>query len=342
MALKNEKVKKRQKRGIFFWLKRLGIGCVLFIILILISAYAFQAYTTARSKRLYPPPGQFVDIGGYRLHYISSGSGSPVVVLDSGTMGDISQWRLVHPEVAKFTRVISYDRAGLGWSERGPEDRSISQIVKELHSMLKQAGVPNPYVLVGSAGYKVRLFAHEYPDQVAGLVLVVPGTDLFHKELPESIRQANENMMRMTKLGRYLVPFGIGHLIIPKKDYPAEVRAVMLRTSNFFTSADEMLSANISASQVEGWKLSPDIPLAVLSATGSPQPGTTVEDQLVAVNLMHRLHAEIASQSNNSFHYIVDSGHDIATDQPDAVIDSIRRVVESVRNKTKLVPPPNQ
>lgn len=117
MESKNEKVKTRQKRGIFVWLQRLVIGGVLFIILILISAYAFQAYTTARSKRLYPLPGKLVDIGGYRLHYISSGSGSPVVVLESGITGDCLGWRLIQSEVAKFTRVISSELDSGGATE---------------------------------------------------------------------------------------------------------------------------------------------------------------------------------------------------------------------------------
>jgi pimeloyl-ACP methyl ester carboxylesterase len=151
------------------------------------------------------------------LHYISSGSGSPVVVLDSGLGGDISQWRLVHPEVAKFTRVISYDRAGLGWSDRGPRDRTSKQIVKELHTMLKQAEVPGPYVLVGSSfgGYNVQLFAHEYPDQVAGLVLVDSPIDLTHEEIPESYRRFSENTARYAKWA-FLVRFGIVHLVAAK------------------------------------------------------------------------------------------------------------------------------
>jgi pimeloyl-ACP methyl ester carboxylesterase len=349
MASTNEKVKKRQKRGVFVWLKRLGIGSILFIILILLSAYAFQAYTTARSKRLYPPPGKLVDIGGYRLHYQSSGSGSPVVVLDSGLGGGIEQWRLVQPEVAKFTRVISYDRAGLGWSDRGPKDRTSRQIVKELYTMLSQAEVPGPYVLVGSSfgGYNVQLFAHEYPDHVAGLVLVDPAIDIPPEEIPESYRRFSENTARYAKWA-FLVRFGIVHLVAPQafENSPPEEReerlSLILRTSYGLTWADEVLNFPISTSQMKGWTLPPDIPLAVLSASRSPQPRAPAEDQLVVVNLRHKLHAAIASQSNNSFQYIVDSGHNIPGDQPASVIDSIRRVVESVRNKTKLIPPPNQ
>ena len=209
--------------------------------------------------------------------------------------------------------------------------------------MLRQAEIPGPYVLVGGSfgGYNVRLFAHEYPDQVAGLVLVDSAIDLFHKEIPDSIRQANENIMRAAKLVRFLAPFGIGRIGASEqmKNLPAEERDIKLRTSNVITGCDEWQSYNTSTSQMKGWTLPPDIPLAVLSATGSPHPRAPAEDQLVAVNLQHKLHALIAGQSNNSFHYIVDSGHNITFDQPDVVIDSIRRVMESVRNHTKLTPP---
>lgn len=340
---------KNLNKAVLAWLKRLGIGSVIFIFLILLGGYIFQAYTDSRTERLYPPPGQLVDIGGYRLHYQSSGTGSPVVVLDSGLAGGGFDWANIQPEIAKFTRVISYDRAGLWWSDRGPKERTSRQIVKELHAMLTLAGIPGPYVLVGGSfgGYNVRLFTHEYPDQVAGLVLVDSVIDLLQNDnIPESIKRANKNLIGVAKFGYFLAHFGAGHLIMPGLlgELPVEIKDLYLaqscKTSNFQTSCAEWLNLNISTSQIKGCRLPPDIPLAILSASRSPNPDAPAEDQSIYLNIFHEEHASIARQSANSYHYIVpDSGHAIAFEKPDTVIDSIRRVVGAVRTNTKLMPP---
>ncbi|MBN1905133.1 MAG: alpha/beta hydrolase [Deltaproteobacteria bacterium] len=341
--------RKNPKGRILVWLKRLVIGSVLLLLLILLGGYTFQAYTDSRTERLYPPPGQLVDIGGYRMHYQRSRTGSPVVVLDSGLAGGGFDWANIQPEVAKFTCVISYDRAGLWWSDRGPKERTSRQIVKELHALLKQAEIPGPYVLVGASfgGYNVRLFTDEYPDQVAGLVLVDSVIDLLQNDnIPESIRRSNKNLIELAEVGYFFAPFGVGHLIMPGLlgDLPAEIKDLYLaqscKTSNFQTSCAEWLNLNISTSQMKGCRLPPDIPLAILSASRSPNPDAPAEDQLIYLNIFHEEHEAIARQSANSYHYIVpDSGHAIASEKPDAVIDSIRRVVGAVRTNTKLMPP---
>jgi pimeloyl-ACP methyl ester carboxylesterase len=120
------------------------------------------------------PPGKLVDIGGYRLHIWCTGKGNPTVVLIPGS-GDFSfTWGLVQPEVARFTRVCSYDGAGEAWSDPGPVPRTIKQKAYELHLLLHEAGVKGPYVLVGASGGGIlaRVFAREYRSEVVAMVLV--------------------------------------------------------------------------------------------------------------------------------------------------------------------------
>ncbi|MCI0541310.1 MAG: alpha/beta hydrolase [Verrucomicrobiales bacterium] len=122
------------------------------------------------------PPGKLVDIGGYKLHLWAVGkeADTPAVVLISGD-GDFSfTWGLVQPEVAKFTRVCSYDFPFWAWSDPGPLPRTKKQEVYELRQLLRNAGVKGPYVLVGasSGGLLARMFNREYPGEVAGMVLV--------------------------------------------------------------------------------------------------------------------------------------------------------------------------
>src|SRR6202011_3609510 len=133
---------------------------------------------TAQSSPSSPPiaaPGQLVDLGGWRLHLNCSGlvgASQPTVILEAGAGSFSVDWSLVQPEVARFARVCSYDRAGLGWSDLGPRPRTLRQVVWELHTLLEKAGVPPPYVLVGHSygGILARLYAFTYPSELGGIV----------------------------------------------------------------------------------------------------------------------------------------------------------------------------
>jgi pimeloyl-ACP methyl ester carboxylesterase len=135
-----------------------------------------------------------VDVGGHRLHINCTGTGSPTVVIDAG-LGDWStSWGFVQPEVAKVTRVCTYDRAGMGWSEPGPLPRVASQFAKELHALLHNAKIPGPYILVGHSlgGLPVRMFTHDYPSEVAGVVLIDsmhPGQSTYATDSARCVRR---------------------------------------------------------------------------------------------------------------------------------------------------------
>jgi pimeloyl-ACP methyl ester carboxylesterase len=118
-----------------------------------------------------PPLGKLIDVGGYKVHLYCTGAGSPTVVIVGA--GFSFDWGLVQPEAAKFTHVCSYDHSGSAWSDDGPAD-SCALRVREIHEALKNAGINGPYVLVGhSLGAVVaRLYAGQYPNDVAGLVFV--------------------------------------------------------------------------------------------------------------------------------------------------------------------------
>ena len=134
----------------------------------------WQAIASHRDLRQNPSPGRLVDVGGYRMHVNSAGTGSPIVILDSGLSDSSLSWVKVQPEVARFVRVVSYDRAGLGWSDPSPRPRNSRVFAEELHTLLHNAGIPAPFVLVGHSmgGYDVRMFASLFRSEVAGMVLV--------------------------------------------------------------------------------------------------------------------------------------------------------------------------
>jgi len=128
----------------------------------------------APGDEIYTRPGTLVPADGTRLNLYCMGNGSPAVVFDSGWEDWAPVWTIVQPEVAKWTRACSYDRAGAGFSDPGPLPRTSVRIADELRSALHNGGIEGPYILVGHAfgGDNVRTFAARHPGEVAGLVLV--------------------------------------------------------------------------------------------------------------------------------------------------------------------------
>jgi pimeloyl-ACP methyl ester carboxylesterase len=144
------------------------------VVLILAAGAAFQLTMTLWDSYRYPPPGKLVDIGGVRLHINCTGEGSPTVILEAGPNESSIIWQLVQPDISRFTRVCSYDRAGFGWSAAPNQPRSVSNIANELDRLLTRASVPGPYVVVGHdfGGLIIRVFTARHRDQVLGMVLV--------------------------------------------------------------------------------------------------------------------------------------------------------------------------
>ena len=156
------------------WLVRIGIGLLAVPLILALAGAAYQALAGARDQRNYPPPGELIDVGGYRLHLLCMGEGSPTVILDAANQGTVSNWIWIQPALAETTRVCAYDRAGAGWSDLSPDAHDTRQNAEALHTLLNNAQEPGPYVLVGHSlgGLFVRMFAEMYPDQAAGMVFI--------------------------------------------------------------------------------------------------------------------------------------------------------------------------
>jgi pimeloyl-ACP methyl ester carboxylesterase len=208
--------------------------CAFFFVATFMTVAALRQDAASQNTTQQPrAAGRLVDIGGWKLHLNCVGRhelGQPTVILEAGG-GDFSvTWALVQPAVATFTRVCSYDRAGSGWSELGPNPRTMRQMVYELHAVLSRAEIAPPYVLVGHSlgGFLVRMYTNAYPSDVSGLVLV----DASHEE---DLVGFNGKMMRWWEEAT-------GNAVPPAKtsepkhedDFAADVRARVERslTSN--------------------------------------------------------------------------------------------------------------
>ena len=311
---------KRRGRGCLWWL-----GAALASLLgLALMGYIYESLAEAADAKTYTPPGQLVDVGGYRLHINCTGTGSPTVVIVSG-LGDWStSWGgEVQPEVAKTTRVCTYDRAGLGWSDANSLPSDAAQFAKELHTLLQNANVPGPYVMVGHSlgGFIVRIFAHDYASEVAGVVLV---DSMNPKQVTESL---SNTLARRSSLQAVLARFGIGRLLVklpaiapslPPGDeayYPLYIRPQSLRTT-----ANEYQGLPASAAEVAAVKSFGDLPLIVLTAKGNDNPGWPEWQN------------ELLQLSTNSQHLFAEnSGHVIQFDEPAAAVNAILKMVELAR-----------
>jgi pimeloyl-ACP methyl ester carboxylesterase len=319
----------------------LGRGLLVFVLLGAAGA-VYQSLATARDARNFPPPGQVVDVDGRQMHINCMGQGSPTVILEQGGGGNALFWFLVQPEVARSTRVCAYDRAGMGWSDPGPDPRNGQQIANELHTLLHNANIPGPYVLAGWSygGLFVRSYAMQYPEEVAGLALL----DASHPEQWTRTAQGQatyQNDSRNYTATRFLARLGLLRLFpLPFTTPPAglspqlvaQFKAVMNTTKLWDTTEAESRFILDTMAQVRQAGHLGDLPLMVVTA--GENPGA---DGQWAV-----YQDELAELSTNSVHLILEGAqhHSLVLDTEDSLASSsaILRVVAAVRAGAPLNP----
>lgn len=319
-------IQKRRGRGCLRWI---GMAVALVVGLIL-AGTIYESVAEAADSGAYPLPGQLIDVGGYRLHINCTGTGSPTVVIDAG-WGDWSlKWSSVQREVAKTTHVCTYDRAGMGYSEAGPLPRNAKQFAKELHTLLKQAKIPGPYVMVGHSlgGLPVRIFVHDYPAEVAGIVLIESMSPRQSTQPPTDVKLQAASQSGGVSLPFLLARIGIVRLLAGPigfdQNLPPEVKGAYVAYSVIPRSiqawADEGTGLPESLAQADAVKTFGDLPLIVLTSRLNQQTG------------WQTMQVELLQLSSNSQHMFADkSGHNIETDQPEAAVAAILKMASQLR-----------
>lgn len=306
----------------------------------------YQYWGVRVDQQKYPPLGKMVDIGGYSLHMVDQGAGFPTVVIDAGLGGFSLDSQLVQPEIAKFTRVVSYDRAGYGWSEVSPLARTSENIVSELHLLLQKSGVPGPYILVGYSfgGLNVRLFADRYPDEVAGVILVDASHEDTKSTRVDSVSKSVEQFYhrRMAYLRRF---FGIDRLVPDSKvnkriaKYPHDVQqmylALRLSNNRLRTAYEEENHFDLSCRQLKssGGFLGQK-PLVVITAGKKLADGVGQKQEALVRKDRERakLQQDLVTKSVNGKQVFAEmAGHNIAYDQPEVVVEIVREMVNELR-----------
>jgi pimeloyl-ACP methyl ester carboxylesterase len=328
-------------------IRRIGkalLGLVVALLALAVAGAIYQAIATERAERAYPPPGEMVDVGGYSLHIHCVGQGSPTVILDGGT-GEMSpHWVRVQQEVSDTTRVCAYDRAGMGWSEMGPEPRDARQISSELHTLLSKAGIEGPYVLVGHSfgGLYMQTYAARYPDEVAGVALVDSSTEPDQFSQRSEARDSYEPQKQTLAVVPQLVQLGVSLLarlgvvrLLFKLDpaspelppqQRAQIDALTPSTRQVSTTAGEFFAPTQTRRLGSPGSLG-NKPLAVITAGKSEPSWLELQD-------------ELATLSSNSIHRVVKGAThtSLLYDRSDAQATSaaIVEVVAAVRNDRPL------
>ncbi len=254
-----------------------------------------------------------VDVGGYRLAIHCIGEGSPTVVLKTGLGAPSEYWAPVQREIAGLTRVCRFDRAGRGKSDPAPTTpRTCDDMVADLRALLHNAGIPPPYVLVGNSlgGMNARLYAYQYPGEVAGLVLVDGSHQDQFTRIGEALPEPGPDSPDSHK-GFY--QFWAGGGWRDPANNPENV--------DFVTSREQLRAIHSLG----------DLPVVVLASGAFLQEAPT---RLEAGPRLHEiwqdLQRELANLSSNSVYSVVESsGHFIQRDRPEVVVDAIRRVLDS-------------
>jgi pimeloyl-ACP methyl ester carboxylesterase len=326
------------RKGLLYWLRRVVWVLASSTFVLCSLGVLYQALATGLDRHRYPPPGELIDVGGYRLHIVCTGTGTPVVILEAGLGGGSSIWARIQPEIAKVTRVCAYDRAGTGWSDPGPGPRDAEQIASELDALLDGAGLPGPFVLVGHSygGLYVRVFAARYPEAVAGMVLLEASHPDQYTRTPGSAAeyQSLSNMYELIPSAARLGLLRLGPFCRLPDDFPAqpaaEFHALCSASPAWEAQRLEVEAIPATMTEVRAAGSLGDLPLAVVSAGGHGQ----------ANPVWAEYQGELAALSTDSKQVAIEgAGHTtLWTDAEDArfSIRAILDIIEAVRSGQPL------
>ena len=338
----------------------LGRGAIILaglLVVLLIAGAIYQDAASASDLKKYPATGKLYDIGDYNLCLTCTGQGSPTVILEAGGGLPGLLWIFVQEEIEKSARVCSYDRAGIGWSEPASGPLSPQQIASDLHSLLKTAGVPGPYALVGhsAGGVYVRAYASQYSSEVVGMVLVDSSHEGQNIQYPPEYQKLDRFQNSMIAFCRVVSPFGVMRLsriydaTIAGLSMNPEIEAAYLSTV-YRTRSCRVLAQEIEAlSTIYNKSDTPsslgDLPLIVLTADTSEAEmqaqvpaylRSTVGPEVIAkvFQVNREMQKDLAGLSSRGRQVMVsDTRHMIQLDQPGVVIDAIRDVIAQVRGE---------
>lgn len=296
--------------------------------LIILLGVSFQFISVKRDRRKYHPLGKMIHINNERcLHtiYKKISDHVPTVILEAGNGLSSTSWQLVQSEIEKFANCVSYDRAGFGFSDYHTESCSNLHSIKDLHALLSTLNMPKPYILVGHSygGMLVRLYANQYPDHIAGIILV----DAFHEEQLKLIPLPSKKIIALSKIMMFS---GLFRLFSNKFfQLPSALPFYMRKriyaeicTFSWLKIMEEIFD-NVDHIVRQAKSLTvTNIPTTVIAA------GLYTGRARKFKNEMIELQKDLVKKSNSANYLVAEkSAHDIPLSQPEIIIAAINNFI---------------
>jgi pimeloyl-ACP methyl ester carboxylesterase len=316
-------------------------GLLIFLFVLSITGMIYQTAASEADKKNFQPPGNLIDVGGFKMHIDCVGEGSPTVILEALSGGFSSYWAWIQPEVAKQVRVCAYDRAGYGWSENDSQPESPQRTAQNLHTLLTNGGIEGPYIMVGHSkgGLYVREYAALYPQEVVGLVLLDSSHPDQFQIHPDWLAD-DTSMLKWMPLIKVLMRMGVGHVYfafggeVDFAELPARQHdeiASAWSSVRYWQSQEDSMNASVDIFQkAHSLGQLGDLPLMVITR------GTDLD------NGWSELQNELAALSTNSKHITVDSStHASLIFNPQhaqVVSQAILELVDAVQTGKRLNP----
>ena len=314
--------------------------------LLLVAIALFNFIISWWENRFISPPGKLIAINQRRVHLNVRGTGKITVILDH-SLGGIEGYFLIEA-IAKLTRVCIYDRPGYGWSQSSWQPRSSQVIVKELDSLLTQANIEPPYILVGDSfgSYNMRLYAHYFPEKVIGLVL----TDGLHEagmlNMPWGIKAVKYFFISgflMSILGaglgiiRALGTIGLFEVLKPELSQHGRQERKIVKSSfyhdqHWLTMARELMSLDRSSHQLKIANNLGDLPIISIKSQTFFKPSLFgLLMPLKAINkLRDQMHYHFSLISTNYTEIVASkSSHFVWLDEPEIIVSAVQKLLSS-------------
>jgi pimeloyl-ACP methyl ester carboxylesterase len=328
------------------WLKRLGMALLALIIFLLVSGIIFERISRSEAEKI-KPDGELAKVGNHTMHYLKQGSGGPSVVFETAfdPAGHL-QWYPIQQQLPKTYTTFSYDRSGILWSERGTEPKTGQKMAEELHTLLENAKIPKPYILVGHSfgGTLTRFFVQQYPQEVAGMIWV----DSQH---PEDEKYLSPELYKMVNQGlpggflKFANTFGIARLMLKNMfsagaeyTYQNSVMPALL-----YKSADAVLEEQDQMKSIKkaaaGIQTLGAIPLYVITAADKTRYNRFIKDEKLKKEMLtawDKMQQDLLKMSSDSRQIMApESGHSINQDQPGIIEEAINEMHRKITDQQK-------
>ncbi len=317
------------------------INALSYLAMLPTAGFCYQYFASQRDEKNHPPPGDLIDVGGYRLHIQCQGEerpGVPTIVIETGIWDSSQSWKIVQSNISTVARICTYDRAGYGWSDSGPNPRTFEQMTRELKVLLEKKSIHPPFIFVGHSlgGPISRYYQSQYPDDIAGMIFV----DAIHKEIPifsRTFRVVSQAFSFLSYFGvlRLLFRFCPSMSANPQwtssmqKTYTAchqtKIKAFATCLKEWDNYETNFRSLKANARSLEA------IPVTVISRDPKQpiRPGMTEEALHKNREELEKLKKQHLDESPHARFIVAErSGHLVQLDRPDVIIEEIQRMID--------------